>query len=174
MTPVPLLVRAGAFAAALAALLLAAPAELRLAPPVFAGMVLLSALPAVLPDGPWATLAIAAAAVGLAFTTDRPATVVVLVLAGLLYCVHTLTALAAALPHDAVVAPDVLVRWLLRTLAVIAAGSLLSVAVLAGLDLVARERVHAAATVAGLALAVALALVLSWYARLPARRRFRR
>jgi hypothetical protein len=167
MTPVPLLVRAGAFAAALAALLLAAPAELRLAPPVLAGALLLAALPAVLPDGPWATLVIAAASVGWAFTTDRPTTALVLVLAALLYCVHTLTALAAALPSDAVVAPDVLVRWLLRTVFVIAAGALLSVVVLAGLGEVTGAGAHAGVTVAGLALAVALAIYL---ARAPMRR----
>lgn len=156
----PLLVRAGAFAAALAALLLAAPPALRLAPLVLGGIVLVAALLAVLPDGPWAIVAAVAIAGGWALGTDRPGTPMVLLLAGLLYCVHTLTALAAALPYDAVVAPDVIVRWLLRTVAVIAAGSLLSVAVLAGLGAAGGDRVHAAATLAGLVAAVALAVVL--------------
>jgi hypothetical protein len=173
MTPVPLLVRAGAFAAALAALLLAVPAELRLAPPVLAGIVLLATLPAVLPDGPWATLVIVAAAGGWALATDRPATAPVLLLGGLLYCVHSLTGLAAALPYDAVVAPDVLVRWLLRTVAVIAAGCLLSVAVLAGLGAVTGAGVHAGATIAGLALAVALAAQLARRSRTEGRERHR-
>jgi hypothetical protein len=168
LTLVPVVVRAGAFAAALAALLLAAPPELRLAP-VLGGMVLVAALPAILPDGPWATVATIATAAGWVLATEA-GSYRVLVLAALLYCLHTLTALAAALPYDAIVAPDVIARWLLRTVAVIAAGSALSVVLLAGLDAVAGGRVHVAATLAGLALAVALAMGLSWFGRRPSRR----
>jgi hypothetical protein len=160
VSAVPVLVRAGVFAAALAALLLAAPPALRLAPPVLAAMILVAALPAVLPGGPWAIVSSLATAAGWLLATDGGGSYRVIVLAGLLYCVHTLSALAAALPYDAIVAPDVIVRWLLRAVVVVAAGSLLSVAVLAGLDAAAGAKVHAAATVAGLALAVALAIVL--------------
>lgn len=174
MTPAPLVVRAGVFAAALAGLLLAVPAAWRLAPLVLAGALLLAALPAVLPDGPWATVVIVAAAAGWAFGTDRPDTAAVLVLAGLLYCVHTLAALAATLPLDAVVAGEVLAGWLLRTAGVLAAGCLLAGAVLAGLGTVAGTWVHAGVTVAGLALGVGLAILLSRLGHLPRRPRSRR
>jgi hypothetical protein len=170
VSAVPALVRAGAFTAGLAALLLAAPPALRLAPPVLVAVILLAALPAILPGGPWATVASLATAAGWLLATDADGSYRVLVLAGLLYCVHTLTALAAALPHDAIVAPDVIVRWLVRTLAVIAAGSLLSVVVLAGLDALPGDRVHAAATLAGLALAVGAAILLRRQAVRPSRR----
>jgi hypothetical protein len=152
MTPTPLLVRAGVFTAALASLLLATPAVLPL-PLLLAGAVLLSALPAIAPAGPWATVATLAAAAGWLAGSSSP---LVLVLAALLYLLHSLSALAATLPYDAIVAPDVVVRWLLRTAAVIAAGALLSAVVLAGLAVFAGDRVHAAVTLAGLALALLL------------------
>jgi hypothetical protein len=164
LTLVPLLVRAGAFAAGLAALLLAAPAPLRALPPIVAGLVLLAALPALAPAGPWSTVVMLATGAGWLLSTesyDRPVTVPrVLFLAALLYLLHSLSALAAAVPSDAVVAPDVPARWLLRTLAVLAVGSALSGAVLAGLDAVAGDRVYVAATLAGLVAAVALAASL--------------
>jgi hypothetical protein len=157
LTPVPLLVRAGGFAAALVALLLAAPPVLPRGL-VLAGAVVLAALPAIAPGGPWAAAVTLAAAAGWLFA--EPFSPLVLVLAGLLYLLHSLSALAAALPYDTVVAPEVIVRWLLRTAAVIAAGALLSAAVLAGLEVFAGDRVHGAATLAGLGVAVGLAAVL--------------
>ncbi|HEY8473443.1 MAG TPA: hypothetical protein VIL37_12525 [Natronosporangium sp.] len=173
MTTIPIAVRAATFAAALGALLLAAPAGPRALPLVLVGIVVLAGLPAVLPAGPWATIAIVAAGTGFAFAGE-PGPVRVLVLAGLLYCVHSLAGLAAALPLAAVVAPDVLVRWLLRTVAVIGAGSLLAVAVLAGLGTVNSDRTHAAATLAGLGFAVAVAVAVTRFSRLSARTRSRR
>jgi hypothetical protein len=164
LTLVPLLVRAGAFAAAVAALLLAAPAPLRGVPPILAGLVLLATLPALAPGGPWSTVVMLATGAGWVLATesyDAPVSIPrALLLAALLYLLHSLSALAAAVPSDAVVAPDVPARWLLRTLAVLAVGSALSGAVLAGLDGLAGDRGYVAATLAGLAAAVALAASL--------------
>jgi hypothetical protein len=154
MTLVPATVRAGVFAAALAALLLAAPPLLPL-PLLLAGTVLLSVLPALFPAGPGATLVMLAAAGGWLLT--EPFSPLVLVLAALLYLLHSLSALAATLPYDAVVAPDVIVRWLLRTAAVIGSGALLSAAVLVAVAGFAGDRSHGAVTLAGLALALLLA-----------------
>jgi hypothetical protein len=91
----------------------------------------------------------------------------VLLLATLLYLVHSLSALAAALPSDAVVAPEVGYRWLARALGVVLAAAVLSTATLAGLAGLAGGR-HVAASLAGLALAVALAALLARSARPPA------
>ncbi|HLU32662.1 MAG TPA: hypothetical protein VKZ74_01385 [Natronosporangium sp.] len=168
-TPEPVLVRAGVLAAGLVALLVAAPSGL---PPVALWAALAAAaMPAVAPRGPWAT--------GLILTTvgcwlvDTGLPVVVgtgaagqrdlgrlLLIAAALYLVHNLTALAALLPYDAAVAPEILSRWLTRALGVIVASSLLSVALLTGLGRLANDRVHLVATLAGLAFALAVAAVL--------------
>jgi hypothetical protein len=149
--------------------------------PLVAGTVALAALPAVWPRGPWTTvLVLAAAAAWLASTglgnlpdrtmpADLPAGRL-LVLAAALYLVHSLAALAAALPYDAVVIPDVASRWLLRTAGVILVSALLAAALLAGLTRLvdaAGGRAHLAATLVGLAVAVALVLVLSHHHRSP-------
>jgi hypothetical protein len=169
----PLLVRSGLFLSAAAALLLAAPPSGRSAPAILAGLVL-AAAPAFAPGGPLPAVVILAAAATWGLATEafgQPVTLArVLLLATLLYLVHSLSALAAALPSDAVVAPEVGYRWLARALGVVLAAAVLSTATLAGLAGLAGQAGgrHVAASLAGLALAVALAALLARSARPPA------
>jgi hypothetical protein len=165
MTPEPMLVRAGAGLAGLAGLLLAAPAPLLARPAVVVGLVLLAALPAVAPGGPGTSLVALAMVASWVVATSTYGQPVgggrVLLLAALLYLLHSLAALAAALPYDAVVAPDVLVRWLFRTGAVITVAGLLCGSALAGVVGLAPGGVHPAATAAGMLVAAVLATLLS-------------
>jgi hypothetical protein len=169
----PVLVRAGAFAAALSALLVATPPQLPGS--VIVLSVVGSVLPALAPAGPWVTVVVLAAATGWLVDTGLTGLTGLglgfdgidgidpgrlLVLAGTLYLLHSLAALAATLPYDAVVATDVLTRWLVRALGVVVASSLLSVAVLVGLAQLTDARAYVLATLGGLALAVALAALL--------------
>lgn len=164
----PLLVRTGVGVAGLSALLVAVPEPLRTSPYGLIVLVAFAALPALVPDGRWPTvLVLAAVGVWLAATTwsAEPVTIWrVLMLAALLYLMHVLAALAAALPSDAVVAPDVVVRWLARALAVVVVSSLLSTAVLASAARITTGG-YQAATVIGLAVAAGLAASLSLAAR---------
>lgn len=165
----PVLVRAGVYLAGLGALLLAAPAPLLSQRLVLAGAALLAVLPALAPGSRWVTAVALVAAAGWMTATSgygEPVTLVrVLALAGVLYVWHSLAALAAALPLDAVVASDALARWLAWALAVVAVSSLLSVALLAGMAEVAAGGSYLAATLAGLAVAVGVSALLSWAAR---------
>lgn len=166
----PVLIRAGALAAGLVALLVTAPPGI---PTQVAAAALVAAvLPAVAPRGPWATVLILIAVAAWLVDTGLPVVAGTgqggqvpdlgrtLLLAAALYLVHNLTALAAILPYDMAVPPAVLSRWLGRALGVIVASSLLSVAVLAGLGRLADDRVHLVATFAGLASALAVAALL--------------
>jgi hypothetical protein len=127
-----------------------------------AGLVLLvlAALPVLAPSTRLVTGAILTAVAGwLASTTvyGEPVSYWRLVaLAGSLYGVHTLAALAAVLPLDAIVAPTVLAQWLLRAgvvlalTAVVAMFTLLAPAYLGG-------RRYLVASLAGLAAMIGLA-----------------
>lgn len=166
----PMLVRVGAFAAGFAALLLALPAGLP--GPVVTALLLLAVLPAVAPRGPWTTVVVLAtvggwladtgtsvvAGTGLAAQVPDPGRL--LLLAGLLYVLHSLTALAATLPYDAVVTAEVLTRWLVRALAVVVVATALSVTVLVAVAELASGRTYAVAPLAGLVVAVAIAATL--------------
>ena len=166
----PLLVRAGVVAAGLIALLVAAPPGVPTQ--VVAAAVVVAVLPAVAPRGHWATVLILVAVVAWLVDTGLPVTAGTepagqapdpgraLLIAGALYLVHNLTGLAAVLPYDAVVAPAMVSRWLVRALGVIVVSSLLSMAVLAGLDQITGDRVYLVATLAGLACALAVAVLL--------------
>lgn len=167
----PALVRLGALAASLVALLVALPAGLP--PLLLAAVGVLAVLPALAPRGPWVTVVVLASVAGWLADTGLPVVAGtgtgdrvpdpgrLLVLAGALYLLHTLAALAATLPYDTVVAPEVTTRWLLRALAVVVVSALLSVAVMAGLSGLAADRTYAAAGLAGLAVAVATAGLLA-------------
>lgn len=171
--PEPVLVRLGAGAAGVLALLVAAPAGLP--PALTVALVALAALPAAWPRGPWATVVVLAAvaawlgSTGLAALPDRTAAADLpagrlLVLLAALYLVHSLTALAAILPYDAVVIPDLLARWLLRALGVILVAVSLATVLLAGtIRLVAAtgERAYLLATLAGLGVGVVLVMLLT-------------
>lgn len=166
---VPMLVRAAVFAAAFGALLVAVPASVRsmtAAVGVLAGAALLAAL---LPATAWVTVvAVLAAGCWVAATVVDGESVTalrVLALAGLLYLMHSLAALAAALPHDAAVGTQVWIRWLLRSAVVILVSSGLSVGMLWGLQQLPDSGVNLPVTLGGLGLAAALVALLSLLAR---------
>jgi hypothetical protein len=129
---------------------------------------LLAAVPVIAPGSRWVTVVALVAVAGWLAATSRygePVTAGrVLALGAALYLLHSLAALAAALPYDAVVAPGAVVRWLARVLAVVLGTALLSAAVLVGLA-GAGDGGFLAASFAGLAIAAGLAALLSWTAR---------
>ena len=162
-TVLPLLVRCGAFFCALLAFMVAYPVE------VVGGQLVLPLLvvavaPALVPHGRAGTVAAVAAVVGWVADTTWYAHPVVLwrvvALAAFLYLGHTLTALAAVLPYDALVDLNVLTGWLARGLAVVLASSVLLVVVLSQVSR-AGGPAYLAATLLGLAAAAGTALLLS-------------
>ena len=129
-TLVPLLVRCGIALSLMLAMIVAWPAE------VAAGRYLLPLLavalyPAVVPRGRGATVAILVVVAGWIVDTTwfdaRVALWRVLTIGTLLYLGHTLTALAAVLPYDAVVNLDVVTTWLGRAAAVVLISAVLTV-----------------------------------------------
>jgi hypothetical protein len=84
----------------------------------------------------------------------------VLALATLLYLGHTLTALAAVLPSDAVVNLDVVGTWLARALAVVLISAVLTVVAL-GLTAELAGGAFLLATLVGLAGAVGATMLIS-------------
>ncbi|MCM0675909.1 hypothetical protein NCC78_14595 [Micromonospora phytophila] len=163
----PLLVRAAVFLVVLVGLLLAFPTEVLLGRALGA-LVLVALLPAVGPRRVWPTFAALVTVGGWLIATDgygRPIALWrLLAVAAVLYLGHTLCALAAVLPYDAVVDPDLVVRWLVR-----AAGVMLGTFVLGVLLVevagVGGDAGFQAATVAGLLVAVGLTALLGWLLR---------
>jgi hypothetical protein len=162
-TPGPALVRGGVFAAGLVAFVVGWPTGFVFGRGLLAA-VLVALLPALLPRGPLPTLAILTGAAGwLAATTvyDEPLTYLrMIVVAAALYLLHTLAALAAVLPYDAIVSAGVLGRWALRAglvIALTAAAGLFAVAVPAQLG----GGRYLIASVAGLGLLLGLAAYLT-------------
>ncbi|WP_432831685.1 hypothetical protein [Dactylosporangium sp. CA-092794] len=157
----PLLVRLGVTVFAALSLVLGFPAAVmqNLGGILVAGIVAL--LPGLFPRSRLVGLAIFACAFGwLAATTvyGEPVWLPRLVaLSAALYLMHSLAALAAVLPYDAVVSPGVLSGWLLRALAVVAASALVSVALMLAARLTVGP-VFLAASLAG----VLAAGVLAW------------
>lgn len=84
----------------------------------------------------------------------------VLTIATMLYIGHSLTALAAQMPFDAVVNLDVPGLWLIRTLAVVLVSAVLTVVVL-GLSADLAGDAFLAATLVGLAGAVGATILLA-------------
>jgi hypothetical protein len=162
-TTAPLLVRCAVFLAGAFAVLVAFPEQL-LAGALLPVSLLVPLWPAVAPRGRGATVAVLVVLVGWVLGTTvfgRPVDLWrVLLLASLLYLVHTLAALAAALPYDALVAAEVPVRWVLRAGAVLLGSAVVTVAVLWVVSEVAGG-VHLAVTVVGLAVAVAAAATIA-------------
>ncbi|MFF0150442.1 hypothetical protein [Micromonospora sp. NPDC005203] len=163
----PLLVRAGIFLIVFAGFVLAFPSE------VLSGRQLLflavtALLPALGPRRVWAVFTALVTVGGWLLATDgygRPVALWrLLAVAALLYLSHTLCALAALLPYDAVVDPALISRWLLR-----AGGVLLGTAVLGVLLLQAAgmggEAGYQWVTLLGLLLAVGTAALLGWLLR---------
>jgi hypothetical protein len=166
-TAAPTLVRLTAAAAALVSLGVALPTSM-----VFSRSVLLLAPLAVgvglFPRTRWTSLvALLAVVAWLVTTLARQNTVTLwrtVLLAGGLYLMHAAAALAAMLPYDAVVAPGLLVRWLIRVVLVLIAS--LGVAV-SGMVVVGELQAvrTLAAPIIGSAIAAAIAGLLAWQIR---------
>ncbi|GIE09860.1 hypothetical protein Afe05nite_17000 [Paractinoplanes ferrugineus] len=133
-TGTPFLVRCGIGISGLLAMLVAWPVSLT-GTQYFIPLTLLAVYPAVVPRGRGATLAAMVVVTGwLVDTAGYGASVElwrVLSIASLLYLGHTLTALAAVLPYDAVVNLEVVGGWLLRAAAVLLVSAVLTVVTLA-------------------------------------------
>jgi hypothetical protein len=117
-TPGSLLVRFALFVVAQLGLLVAWPMVVWRQPAVLGVFALLGLLTAVFPRTLMPTAYLLTALIGWLLSTTflqvPPDLLSVLLLATTLYLVHTLSALAAVLPYDAIVAPGVLLRWVVR------------------------------------------------------------
>jgi len=162
-TLVPLMVRVGIAGSFQLALLVAWPPSISMSK--YAPLLFLVALwPAVATRGRGATFTILVVVGGWILDTTwydaRVALWRVLSIATLLYAGHTLTALAAALPTDAIVNGDVVFSWLGRALIVVLISAVLTVATL-GLTAELAGGAFLIATLVGLAAAVGATLLLS-------------
>jgi hypothetical protein len=166
-TLVPLLVRLAVFGCLVAAVAAAFPADVLLTR-FGLPLLLLAVLPAVAPRGALPTMAIAAVVIGWVVVTsesgERIALWRLIALAGFLYLTHSLSALAAVLPYDGIVAPEVLARWVARAAVVVLAGAVLGVLLVSVAGIGGGETMLVAA-VLGLAVAVAAAALLGWLVR---------
>ncbi len=163
----PALVRGGLYATGFVALATALPADLVLGR-VLPAIAVIALVPVLFPRGAMPTVVILLAIGGwIADTTmygGTPTYLRLVILASAVYLLHTLAALAAVLPYDAVVAGDVLGRWLLRAALVIVltAGLGLFVVVVPGQFGGGRYLV---ASIVGLGLMIGLAAYLASLAR---------
>ncbi|NYT94180.1 hypothetical protein [Salinispora sp. H7-4] len=163
----PLLLRAGIFFSALVGLLLALPAEV-LRGQLLVVVPVVALLPAVGPRRIWPTVVALLTVGGWVLAIDgydRPVALWRLfAVAAALYLSHTLCALVAVLPYDAVVDPAVVLRWLLRAVAVLLGTAVLGV-LLVELAGVGGAQGLEAVTVAGLVVAVLVTALLGWLLR---------
>ncbi|WFE63991.1 hypothetical protein [Micromonospora sp. WMMD714] len=163
----PLLVRGAVFLVGLAGLLLAYPVELFSARSVLA-LTVVAVLPAVAPRRVWPTFAALVTVVGWVFASagyDRPIALWrLLAVAALLYLGHTLCALAAVLPYDGAIDPNVVLRWVTRAGAVVLASAVIGV-LLAGSGQLGPDDGSQAVTVVGLLVAVGTSGLLGWLLR---------
>jgi hypothetical protein len=133
-SPGPLLIRGGILVFAALSLALAFPSEVirNFAAIVLAGIVAL--LPALFPRTRIVGLAVFACAFGWVLGTLVYGEIVsvprLIGLSAALYLMHSLAALAAVLPYDAVVSPGVISGWLLRAGATVAVSAIVSVVLL--------------------------------------------
>ena len=162
-TLVPLLVRCGIALSLVLAMTVAWPAQIaggRFLLPLVA----VAVYPAVVPRGRGATVAILLVVAGWIVDTTwfdaRVALWRVLSIGTLLYLGHTLTALAAVLPYDAVVNPDVATTWLGRAAIVVLVSAVLTVIAL-GLAAELAGGAFVIATLVGLAGAVGATMLLA-------------
>jgi hypothetical protein len=162
-TVIPFLVRCGIAVCLVLAMAVAWPATL-LASEIFVLLAAVAVYPAFAPRGRGVTFAVLAVVAGWLIDTvgydARVALVRVLALATLLYLAHTLAALAAALPYDAVVNLDVVGMWLARALAVVLVSAVLTVVAL-GLATDLAGDAFLVATIVGLAGAVGATMLIS-------------
>lgn len=164
-TPGPIVVRGAASAGALVALVVALPPSAVEAPAVLGLAVLCAMGVGLFPRTRWTTVTAALAIIAWIYSTladgDQLVLWRVVLLAAGLYVAHTGAALAAVLPHDAIVAPGVLTRWAVRT------GAVLVVSLGLGLGaLVVAQGLQPASTliapVAGLAAVAGVTVLLAW------------
>lgn len=160
----PLLVRFMVFLLTLVAALVAFPAEVILRPAALFFAAVLAALPAVFPRTRLVGLAILLCAFGWLLGTYAYGQVITIPrligLATVLYLTHSLAALAAALPYDAIVSPGVIVGWLLRATAIVSASAIVSVLLLAVVKAVIGP-VFLVASLIGVLAAAALAWLIT-------------
>ncbi|HEX7746228.1 MAG TPA: hypothetical protein VF462_13305 [Micromonosporaceae bacterium] len=166
-TAVPLLVRCGIVLAALTALAVAFPPAVFVGPS-FGLLAVVALAPAIAPGRAAPTVAVLVAVAGWLLSTtgygERAALWRLLALATALYLLHSLCALACALPFDAEIGPEVVAGWLLRALGVLL-GSAVLVIFLLGLAGGSLPLPAGAALFTGLAVAVAAAALLGWLLR---------
>ncbi|MEU0554676.1 hypothetical protein [Dactylosporangium sp. NPDC006015] len=160
----PLLVRFAVFLLTLVAALVAFPAEVILSPLALLMAAVLAALPALFPRTRLVGLAILLCAFGWllnTYTYGQKITIPRLIaLATVLYLTHSLSALAAALPYDAIVSPGIIVAWLLRATAIVSASAIVSVMLLAVVKAVIGP-VFLLASLVGVLAAAALAWLIT-------------
>jgi hypothetical protein len=163
-TPIPFLVRCGIGICGLLAMLVAWPGTYVTSQYTVPLLVLAGVYPAVAPRGRGATFAAMVVVAGWVVDTTlydaRVALWRVLSIATLLYIGHTLCALAAVLPYDAVVTVDVVGGWLLRAAVVVLISAVLTVVTL-GLSADLAGGAFLIATLAGLAGAVGATILIA-------------
>jgi hypothetical protein len=168
-TTLPLLVRAGIALAFVLALAVAWPAALTTSRYVLL-LVVAGVYPAFAPRGRGVTFAVLVVVGGWVLDTTwydaRVALWRVLSIATLLYLGHTLAALAAVLPSDAIVNVDVVGGWLGRALLVVLISAVLTVVTL-GLTAELAGGAFVIATLVGLGAAVGVTLLLGRLLRRP-------
>ena len=168
-TLLPLLIRCGLGLALIAAMSVAWPATL-VASRYLLPLAVVAFYPAFAPRGRGVTAAILMVVAGWILDTTwydaRVALWRVLSIATLLYVGHSLAALAAVLPYDAIVNLDVVAAWLGRILLVVLISAVLTVFAL-GLTAVLAGEAFLLATLVGLAAAVGATLLLARLLRRP-------
>ena len=162
-TLVPFLVRCGIALSMTLAMSVAWPTEIT-ASRYMMILFVVAIYPALAPRGRGATIAVLVVVGGWILDTtwfsERVALWRVLILATMLYVGHTLTALAAVLPTDALVNLDVVTNWLARAAAVVLISAVLTVIAL-GLTSALAGGAFLIATLVGLAGAVCATMLLS-------------
>jgi hypothetical protein len=162
-TLVPFLVRCGIALALVLAMSVAWPASIA-ASRYMLVLFVVAICPALAPRGRGTTFAVLVVVAGWIVDTtwyeERVALWRVLTLATLLYIGHTLAALAAVLPYDALANLDVVTTWLARALGVLLISAVLTVVAL-GLTSALAGSAFLVATLAGLAGAVGATMLLS-------------
>ncbi|GAA1602078.1 hypothetical protein [Actinoplanes couchii] len=163
-TAVPFIVRCGVLVTGLLAFGVAWPIELLSSPRFFLTVAAVALWPALAPKGRGGTAAALVVIAGwLADTTafGSPVTLMrVLALSTLLYLAHTLTALAAVLPYDAIVNFDVPGLWIVRSLVVVLISAVVIILAL-GLTADLGGDAFELATLVGLGAAAIVTMVLA-------------
>lgn len=169
VTPVPLIARGAVFLAGLVAIAVAYPGWVLVSR---LGFLLLVAplFPALLPRGRSTTVVVLLAVAGWLVSTAVDGGPVplgrLLLLAGTLYLLHSLAALAAVLPYDVLATPEVITRWLGKALTVVVASAVLAVATLVMIGRTG-DRTMLGAALLGLGIAVTVTAVLASLLRRP-------